>query len=679
MFKRTKRWRASCVHTSLFAALLAMQGAAGAAEIATSPRGAAAAGGSPIQPFVSAPVPAARQLDIAPGHILVRLGPKVDAADIERAARSLGLRLRGRVYGSRWFTFSLPQGADPRAMVRAAAVLPGVTEATVDPLLTLLDHVQPHDPLYVPADAACDPYVEVCANQWGLLAADAPVGWHETTGSPNVVIAVLDSGVDLDHDDLVANLWSNEGEVAGNGIDDDRNGLVDDEHGADFVGDNVGGPLDDPSSQDGNPDIPEGGQWVEDPSTVWGLRFAGDPAVGDGDDNNLDGYADLGVFHGTAVAGIAAAMTDNLVPGSTAAFEGMAGACWSCRIMPVRMINAEGNAFASDAAAALRYAADMGADIAVASWGLPTDAITPSSPEIAVLAESLGYALDAGLIVVAAAGNGGVPGVHYPAADRRVIAVGSSAPDDSVSFFSSYAHPGEVPDNGLDDDHNGWVDDVVDVVAPGEGIWSSWVLGAYDSLVYEALLGLEGWPPGADTYSAADGTSFSTPLAAGYLGLLLARHPGATAAQLRNMLRSNALDLAPSGYDARSGFGRLRMVVPATLPGSSNLVPVADIAGDQLGRITVADTGKAGQESVTLDGSASVDPDGSIVAYRWTWVDAQGVTRTGSGVRLSVQLLTNVQYPFTLTVEDDEGAVSAPDNVLVTVTPKTGGKGKPPR
>jgi subtilisin family serine protease len=248
-----------------------------------------------------------------------------------------------------------------------------------------------------------------------------------------------------------------------------------------------------------------------------------------------------------------------------------------------------------------------------------------------------------------------------------------------VSSFSSYAQPGELPDNGLDDDHNGWVDDVVDVVAPGEGIWSSWVLAAYDSLVYEALLGLEGWPPGADTYSAADGTSFSTPLAAGYLGLLLARHPGATAAQLRNILRSSALDLAPSGYDARSGFGRLRMLVPATLPGSSNLVPVADIAGDQLGRITVADTGKSGQESVTLDGSTSVDPDGSIVAYRWTWVDAQGVTRTGSGVRLSVQLVTNVQYPFTLTVEDDDGALSAPDNVLVTVTPKTGGKGKPPR
>lgn len=676
---QTSRCRATHLQLALLVVLLAAPDFARGADIATSPRGAAAAGGSPIQPFVSAPGPAVSGLEVAQGHILVRVARNARAADVQRAAREMGLGLRGRVHGSRWYTFSLPPGADPRAAARIAAALPGVAKATVDAIVPLLDHVAPRDPLYVPADGACDPFIEVCANQWGLFKVGAPAAWHETTGSSTVVIAVLDSGMDLDHDDLFDNVWTNAGEVAGNAIDDDYNGLVDDVHGADFVGDNVGGPLDDPASQDGNPDIPQGGQWIEDTNTVWGLRFAGDPATGDADDNNFDGYADLGVFHGTAVAGIASAMTGNLQPGSATAFEGMAGACWSCRIMPVRMINAEGNAFASDAASALRYAAEMGADIAIASWGLPTDGLAPNSPEIAVLAEALDYALDAGLIVVAAAGNGGGPGVHFPAANRRVIAVGSSSPDDGVSSFSSYAHAGEVPDNGIDDDRNGWVDDAVDVVAPGEAIWSSWVLGAYDSLIYEALLGLEGWPPGADTYSAADGTSFSTPLVAGYLGLLLSRHPDATLAQLRSMLRSSAVDLAPAGYDPQAGFGRLRMTVPATLPGSSNVPPIADILGDQLGRIVVADTGKSGQETLTLDGSGSRDADGSIVAYRWTWIDAQGTARTGSGVRLSVQLATSVQYPFTLVVADDRGALSAPDNVLVTVTPRAGGKGKPPR
>lgn len=664
------------------AVMLATLGAVQAADIAVAPGGAPASGSAATQPFVPASGTAVPSHDIATGHILIRAARSARVEDVERAAQALGLRKLGQVYRSRWHTFSLPPGADPRAMAGAARALPGVAQATVDPLVTLLDHVQPRDPLYLPADGGCDPYVDICANQWGLFTTGATTAWHETTGASSVVIAVLDSGVDLDHDDLFANIWLNPGEVADNSVDDDFNGIVDDVHGADFAGANVGGPLDDPASQDGNPDIPDGGNWVEDENTVWGLRFDGDPAVGDADDNNGDSYPDLGVFHGTAVAGIAAAMTDNLVPFSSAAYEGMAGACWSCRVMAVRMINAEGNAFASDAASALRYAADMGADIAVASWGLSTTGLAPNSPEIAVLAEAVEYALNAGVVIVAAAGNSGVPGVHYPAADRRVIAVGASSPDDAVSSFSSYADAREIPDNGLDDDRNGWVDDVVDVVAPGEGIWSSWVLSAYDSLVYEALLGLEGWPPGADTYSAADGTSFSTPLVAGYLALVRSRHPTATLVQLRDVLRANALDLAPAGYDASSGFGRLRMVVPAELGGSGNQAPVSDILGDQSGRITVADTGKSGQESVTLDGTGSSDPDGQVVAYRWSWTDAQGEPRTGSGSRLTVVLNTGVQYAFSLTVEDDRGAVSAPDNVLVTVTAKAGGgggKGKPPR
>lgn len=348
------------------------------------------------------------------------------------------------------------------------------------------------------------------------------------------------------------------------------------------------------------------------------------------------------------------------------------------RIVPVRVINAEGNAFASDAAAALRYAADMGADIINASWGLPADGLTLASPEIAVLREAVDYAANSGAIIVAAAGNSGTPGVHYPAADPRVIAVGGSGQADTRSGFSSYGDAGEVPDNGLDDDGNGWVDDILDVIAPAEGIWSAWVLSAYDSLVYESVLGLEGWPPGADTYSAADGTSFAAPLAAGYLGLLLSRHPGATPGQLRSMLRANALDLGPPGYDAEHGFGRLAMIIPETLPGGGNQPPVADILGDQLGTLTFADTGKAGQETVTLDGTGSTDSDGTIATYRWTWVDAQGVPRSGTGARLAVQLVTRFTYAFTLTVEDDLGAMSAPDTVNVTVNPKSGGR-KPPR
>ena len=91
------------------------------------------------------------------------------------------------------------------------------------------------------------------------------------------------------------------------------------------------------------------------------------------------------------------------------------------------MINAEGSALLSDAVAAVRYAADMGADIINASWGFSTAGFDADSPEIAALADAIDYAVARGVIVVAAAGNSGTPPVHYPAAHRRVIAVGSSS------------------------------------------------------------------------------------------------------------------------------------------------------------------------------------------------------------------------------------------------------------
>jgi len=88
-----------------------------------------------------------------------------------------------------------------------------------------------------------DPYY----NQlWGMDSIDAPEAWSITTGSSSVVVAVIDTGVDYTHVDLAANIWTNPGEIAGNGIDDDGNGFVDDVHGYDFVN-NDGDPMDDNS------------------------------------------------------------------------------------------------------------------------------------------------------------------------------------------------------------------------------------------------------------------------------------------------------------------------------------------------------------------------------------------------------------------------------------------------
>ena len=614
-------------------------------------------------------------------HILVQLHPHASELQFLQEAAAHGLTRRGRVHGTGWLTMTLPGGADPAQAVAAMRALPFVLRATLDPIVMINDQIPPRDPLYKddvdPSTKPCDPLVSVCdpydlVDQWGLFKVQAEAAWQVQRGRADVVIAILDSGINLAHDDLRAKLWTNPGEIPGNGIDDDGNGIVDDVYGADFVGNNAGSLDDAPGSLDGNPDVPAGGQWVEDPLAFpFGIRFAGDPAVGDGIDNDGDGFIDLGVSHGTLVAGIAAAATDNLVPGTTNQFEGMAGACWHCRLMAVRLINAEGWAFGSDAAAAVHYAANMGANVINVSWGIDVSSATPELlASLQILIDAVDYATSRGVIVVAAAGNSGTPGLHFPAVMANTIAVGSSNWLDRRSPFSSHAEPLEIPDNGIDDDGNGWVDDVLDVVAPGELIWSSYVLSAYESLLYE-ILGIPGVPPGTDTYGSADGTSFATPLVSGYVGLILSQNPGATLQQVRQVLRSNAVDLLDPngvgqslvGYDAFSGFGRLRMVVP-TLPPPTNEPPVADAGPNQI----QYPKGKLTSAPVMLDASGSRDPDGTIVTYQWL----EGGVPIATGRTVSVNLGLG-SHTITLRVTDDDQATHE-DTVIIEVAKRTGKK-----
>lgn len=565
---------------------------------------------------------------VAPQHILVKLDATADMPAFLLHAKKQGLRKQGRVYGSNWYTFSIPAQASPKAVAARARHLPGVIMATIDPVVRI-DQIPPRDPLYKDDDdptTKCDPFIEICedvdfVDQWGLFKVDAEGAWSITTGSTSVIIAVLDSGIDLDHDDLVDKMWVNPGEVADDGIDNDGNGLIDDYQGADFVGDNVGDPLnDDPSSQDGNPDIPMG---IWDP-TVDPFAFSGDPSVGDGVDNDGDGLPDFGVFHGTAVAALAAAMTDNEVADMPGTYEGMAGACWNCTIMPVRMINAEGDGFGSDAAAAINYATDMGADVLNLSWGFDLDDLDAvGMAEVAVITEAINYAVNNGVIVVASAGNSGGEAVRFPAAMVSTLAVGASNWLYRRSAFSSYAPAGEIPDNGMDDDGNGRIDDVLDVVAPGEAIWSGYVYSVFEA-AYSYILGDLETKPGLDAYeNVSQGTSFSAPLVSGYIGLLLSQYPGATLGQLRQVLRSNAVDvLDPEGvgsnlpgYDQYTGFGRMRMVIPATLPGLDGIDSDGDGLSDAIEMVVGTDPLDVDSDNDSLTDYQEVAWDDDETAY----------------------------------------------------------------
>ena len=140
---------------------------------------------------------------------------------------------------------------------------------------------------------------------------DAVRAWEVSTGSDQVIVAVVDTGSDTEHPDLAASIWTNPDEIDGNGIDDDHNGLIDDIHGWDFV-----------------------------------------------DDDNRPQDA---TGHGTHVAGIIAAQGNNGL--------GVTGVAWQVRIMPVRFMNAFDSGTISDAIAAIQYALAQGARIINCSWG----------------------------------------------------------------------------------------------------------------------------------------------------------------------------------------------------------------------------------------------------------------------------------------------------------------------
>ncbi|MBD1812078.1 S8 family serine peptidase [Microcoleus vaginatus DQ-U2] len=197
-----------------------------------------------------------------------------------------------------------------------------------------------------------------------LDVINAPEVWNQNITGKGIVVAVVDTGVDYTHPDLDGNIWQNTDEIAGNGIDDDRNGFIDDIRGWDFV------------ASDNNP---------------MDLHFDG---------------------HGTHIAGALAAERNDF---------GITGVAPNAKIMPVRVLPAVGGGSWNNIAAGIRYAADNGAN--VINLSIVGDEVVPSN----VVNNAIQYANNKGSVVFMAAGNSGDIQPVYPArnADSLGIAVGS--------------------------------------------------------------------------------------------------------------------------------------------------------------------------------------------------------------------------------------------------------------
>ncbi len=268
--------------------------------------------------------------DYAPDQVIVKGATTAQLTSLDgkgiRAARALGR------HGVQLIT--LRRGISVKAAVALLNKLPNVEYACPNYIRKAAETIPP-DPGY--------------PTQWALPKIDAPLAWDTTTGSATVTVGVLDTGVDLDHPDLQANLWKNQAELAGTaGVDDDGNGYVDD---------------------------------------IDGWNGITDSPTPDDDDIITPG-------HGTHTAGIIGAVSNT---------EGGVGINWHVKIMPLKFLNAAGSGYDADAIDCINYviatnsAGSSNVKILSNSWSGPGAS--------AALQDAIENARDAGIVFVAAAGN----------------------------------------------------------------------------------------------------------------------------------------------------------------------------------------------------------------------------------------------------------------------------------
>jgi len=288
-----------------------------------------------------------------------------------------------------------PEQSAPRAVAEYNRN-PDVEYAELNYVVSIMV-TEPNDPNYYPEQWALNNDGQSHPVPGGGTAAgtaycdiDAPEAWDISTGSSDVIVAVLDTGVDYNHSDVNDNMWVNEAEYNGEpNVDDDENGYVDDIYGYDFC------------------------------------TYRYEPRDSDPNDDN---------GHGTHCAGIIAADGNNGL--------NVTGVCWDANIMAIKFLNSYGSGLTSDAEDAIYYAVNNGADIISNSWG--------SVMFSRSLQETCDYAYSQGVFLVAAVGNNDDIWGIYPACYESMMAVAATDHNDNKASFSCYGDWIDVAAPGKD-------------------------------------------------------------------------------------------------------------------------------------------------------------------------------------------------------------------------------------